>query len=84
VSVLPITTHRPRSDWAVNIRQSWCHFYFLGSEIHLTAVPEGMCHSSTRPSNVQVHHCTWSVLPGLPRVSTASDKHCGEKAWLQG
>jgi len=26
----------------------------------------GMCHSSTHPLNVQVCHCMWSVLPGLP------------------
>jgi len=25
-----------------------------------------------------------SVLPGLPRVSTASDKRWGEKAWVRG
>ena len=25
-----------------------------------------------------------SVLPGLPRVSTASDKCWGEKAWVRG
>jgi len=47
---------------------------------------EGMCHS-THPPKVQVHHCTWSVLPG--------HKYCkwqtlgwvwgwGEKAWVRG
>jgi len=27
---------------------------------------EEMFHSSSLPPNIQVHHCTWSVLPGLP------------------
>jgi len=37
------------------------------------------------PPHLQVRHCTWSDLPGLPLVSTARDKHWGEKnAWVQG
>ena len=51
---------------------------------HSCTVTQGMCHSSTRPPNVQVCHCTWSVWPGLPHVSTASDKCWGEKAWVRG
>jgi len=51
---------------------------------HSCTVTQGMCHSSTHPPNVQVCHCTWSVLPGLPHVSTASDKRWGEKAWVRG
>ena len=33
-----------------------------------------------------VHHCTWSVSPGLPlrHSSAASDKCWGEKAWVWG
>ena len=31
-----------------------------------TIPPHVQCHSSTRPPNVQVRHCTWSVLSGLP------------------
>jgi len=39
----------------------------LWSVVHsLTCGFLGMCHSSTHPPNIQVHHCTWSVLPGLP------------------
>ena len=57
---------------------------FLGFRKLLCSCTEGMCHSSTHPANVQVHHYTWSVLPGLPCVVTASDKHWGEKAWVQG
>jgi len=33
---------------------------------HSYTATEGMCHSSTHPSKVQVSHCTWSALPGLP------------------
>ena len=31
----------------------------------------GMCHSSTRPPNVQVRHCAWQVLPGLQVTNSA-------------
>jgi len=50
----------------------------------LHSCTEAMCHSSTHPPNVQVHHCTWSALPGLASTSTASDKCWGEKAWVWG
>ena len=40
-----------------------------------------MC-SPTRPPNVQVPHCMWSVLPGVPCISTASENHWGKKAWV--
>ena len=43
-----------------------------------------MCHSSTCPPNVQVCYCMWSVLPGLPHVSTASDKRWGKKTRVRG
>jgi len=51
-----------------------CHC-FLGSESCFTAVQE---ESATLP-HAQIHHCMWSVLPGLPRISSASNKHSGEK-----
>jgi len=38
----------------------------LGFRKLLYSYTEGMCHSSTRPPNIQVCHCLWSVLPGLP------------------
>ena len=34
---------------------------------------EGMYHSLMHPPNVQVCHCTWSVLPGFHHISTASN-----------
>ena len=39
------------------------------------------CHFSTCPPNIQVNNCMWSVLP---HISTSSDKHWGEKAWIGG
>ena len=61
-----------------DIMQSW--HCFLGSESCFTAVQE---ESATLP-HAQIHHCMWSVLPGLPRISTASNKHSGEKGWVWG
>ena len=45
------------------------------------AVFPGMCHSSTRP--VMSYHVT-QLYQAFPRVSNASDKRWGEKAWVQG
>jgi len=42
---------------------------------------EGMCHSSTHPS--MSYHVT-QFYQAFPRVSNASDKHWGEKAWVRG
>jgi len=51
------------SDVECSVVYSLC----LQSVVHsLTCSFLGMCHSSTRPPNVQVCHCMWSVLPGLP------------------
>jgi len=38
---------------------------FLGFRKSTHSCAEGICHSSIRLPNIQVHHCTWSVLPGL-------------------
>ena len=38
---------------------------FLGFRKLIHSCTEGICHSSTRPPNIQVCHYTWSVLPGL-------------------
>ena len=70
--------HRPQNDWVLDIRQSWRHF--LDSESHFTVVKK----ECATPPHIQVHHSHDSVLPGLPRVITASDKCWGEKAWVQG
>jgi len=40
----------------------------------------GMCHSSTRPGTSL--HVTQFTRPS-PRISTASDKRLGEKAWYE-
>ena len=40
-----------------------------------------MCHSSTRPGTS--YHVT-QFYQAFPRVSTASDKRWGEKAWVRG
>ena len=45
------------------------------------ATPPLHVHPTSRYS---VCHCTCSVLPDLPRVSTASNKRWGEKSWLRG
>ena len=55
-----VHSQKTASKWALDIRQSW--WCFLGSESHFTAVQKEICHSSTRPPNIQVCHCIWSVL----------------------
>jgi len=40
-----------------------------------------MCHSSTRPGTS--YHVT-QFYQAFPRVSTASDKRWGKKAWVRG
>jgi len=40
-----------------------------------------MCHSSTRPGTS--YHLT-QFYQAFPRISTASDKSWGEKAWVRG
>ena len=49
--------------------------------ISSTLVLPGMCHSSTRPGTSL--HVT-QFYQAFPRVSTANDKHWGEKAWVRG
>jgi len=54
---------------------------FLGFRNSLYSCTEGMCHSSTRPGTS--YHMT-QFYQAFPRVSTASNKRWGEKAWVQG
>ena len=54
---------------------------FLGFRKPLYSCTEGMCHSSTRPGTS--YHVT-RFYQAFPRVSTASDKRWGEKAWVRG
>jgi len=51
---------------------------FLGFRKPLYSCTEGMCHSSTRPGT------SYHVTQAFPRVSTASNKRWGEKAWVRG
>ena len=53
----------------------------LQSVVHSLVVFPGMCHSSTRPCTSL--HMT-QFYQAFPHVSTASDKHWGEKAWVRG
>ena len=53
----------------------------LGFRRPLYSCTEGMCHSSTRPGTS--YHVT-EFYQAFPRVSTASDKRWGEKAWVRG
>jgi len=44
-----------------------------------------MCHSSTRPPNVQVYVIVRDQFyHAFPHVSTAGSKHRGKKAWVRG
>jgi len=54
---------------------------FLGFRKLLYSCTEGMCHSFIRPG--MSYHVT-QFYQALPRVSTASDKRWGEKAWVRG
>ena len=54
---------------------------FLGFRKPLHSCTEGMCHSSTRPGTS--YHVT-QFFQAFPRVSTASNKCWGEKAWVRG
>ena len=54
---------------------------FLGFRKPLYSCTEGMCHSSTHPG--MSYHVT-QFYQAFPRVSTASDKRWGEKAWVRG
>ena len=54
---------------------------FLGFRKPLYSCTEGMCHSSTHPGTS--YHVT-QFYQAFPRVSTASDKRWGEKAWVRG
>jgi len=47
----------------------------------LTCCFPGMCHSSTRPGT-SLHVTKFYQI--FPRISTASDKCSGEKAWVRG
>ena len=53
----------------------------LGFRKPLYNYTQGMCHSSTRPGTSL--HVT-QFYQAFPRVSTASDKRWGEKAWVRG
>ena len=54
---------------------------FLDSESHFTTVQKEWA----TPPHVQVRHATWhQFYQAFPRVSTASDKRWGEKAWVRG
>ena len=74
VSALPIantdrtTTERSTSDSLGDV--SWIQ--------KATLQLYRMCHTSTHPST-SLH-----MTQAFPRVSTASNKHWGEKAWVQG
>ena len=70
-----------RQDCLMSSAQS---FYgpCLQSVVHsLTCCLSGMCHSSTRPG--MSYHVT-QFYQAFPRVSTASNKCWGEKAWVRG
>jgi len=54
---------------------------FLGFRKSPYSCIEGMRHSSTCPGT-SLH--TTQFYQAFPRVSTASDKHWGEKAWVRG
>jgi len=54
---------------------------FLEFRQPLYSGTEGKCHSSTR-SGTSLH--VTQFYQTLPHVSAASDKHWGEKAWVQG
>jgi len=53
---------------------------FLEFRQPLYSCTEGKCHSSTR-SGTSLH--VTQFYQTLPHVSAASDKHWGEKAWVQ-
>ena len=53
---------------------------FFNSETCFTAVQK----ECTTPPHVQVSHCMWLFTRTSHRVSTASDKRWGEKAWVRG
>jgi len=66
--MLPIATtdHALLSSRHQSVLETFLGFRKLP---HSCTATEGMCHSSTRPPNVQVYHCTWSVTRldrGLP------------------
>jgi len=58
---------------------SWWRFF--DSESHFTAVQK----ECATPPHIQVRQTMWlSFTRPFPRVSTASDKRWGEKAWVLG
>ena len=60
------------------------HLVALWSVVVITILScsfPGMCHSSTCQPSVQACHCTF--CQAFPCVSSASDNHWGEKAWVQ-
>ena len=59
-SHIPRKTDRKHGPWNDRAFDN-----ILSSESHFTAVQKGMSHPFTCPPNIQVRHCTWSVLPGL-------------------
>jgi len=54
---------------------------FLGFRKLLYSCTEGMCHSSTFPG---MSLYMTQFYQAFPRISTASDKRWGEKAWVRG
>jgi len=70
VSALPIATigHGETEQSTLDLAT------FLGFRKQPHSCREGMCHSPTRPHNIQIRHFACWVLPGLLHTSTASDK----------
>jgi len=69
-----------REDYLMSSAQL---FYGLSLQLvaHLLAAFPGICHSSTRPGTS--YHMT-QFYQAFPRISTASEKRWGEKAWVRG
>ena len=70
-----------RQDCQMSSAQSFYGSCLQSVVYSLTCCFSRMCHSSTRPGTS--YHVT-QFYQAFPRVSTASDKRWGEKAWVRG